>query len=313
MMTGQAQIADTDGAVEGAPPTSAPAGVEGASPHGRRGHRTLRRWMRQERAGIVAMSFLALVVLVAVFAPVVAPYDPLAQDVPNRLARPSGAHWLGTDDVGRDVLSRLIFGARTSLWAAVLAVAVAAVIGIPVGLVAGYAGRWVDAALMRITDTILSFPALVLAVGVTGALGIGLNTSMFAIGVVFAPSVARLMRGGTLTVRKAPYVDASVLAGSRTSGIIVRHVLPNAVQPVLVQLSLLLAAALLAEAGLSFLGLGVQPPTPSWGAMLGRAYGYLDKAPAQMLAPGIAIAACALSINVLGDAVRRQLDPQQRR
>ncbi len=273
----------------------------------------IRRWLRQERGGVVAFLFLLAVVLMAIFAPLVAPYDPLKQDIPNRLASPSSAHWLGTDDIGRDVLSRLLYGARASLWASLLAVTVAAVIGIPLGLFAGYAGRWVDASLMRITDTILSFPALVLAVGVTGALGVGLNTSMFAIGIVFAPSVARLMRGRTLTVRQEPYVEASALAGSRTRWIIVRHVLPNAVQPVLVQLSLLFAGALLAEAGLSFLGLGVQPPTPSWGAMLGRAYGYLNKAPAQMLAPGIAIALCALSFNVLGDALRRQLDPQQRR
>lgn len=273
----------------------------------------LRRWLRQEKAGVVAIVFLVAVVLIAVFAPLVAPDDPLAQNVRNRLQGPSSAHWLGTDDVGRDVLSRLIYGARASLWAALLAVAVATLIGIPLGLLAGYAGRWVDAILMRLTDTILSFPALVLAVGVTGALGVGLTTSMFAIGLVFSPSVARLMRGGTLTVRQAPYVEASTLAGSRTGGIIIRHVLPNAVQPVLVQLSLMFAAGLLAEAGLSFLGLGVQPPTPSWGAMLGRAYGYLNKAPAQMLAPGIAIALCALAFNIVGDSLRRQLDPQQRR
>ncbi|MCU1504507.1 MAG: binding-protein-dependent transport system inner rane component [Ilumatobacteraceae bacterium] len=292
-------------------PRSPERGTPGPQP--RRRTSALGRWLRQEPAGVVAALFLAAVVVVAVFAPLVAPADPLQQDIPGRLASPSAAHWLGTDDIGRDVLSRLIFGARASLWAALLAVTVAAVIGIPLGLLAGYAGRWVDAALMRITDTILSFPALVLAVGVTGALGVGLTTSMFAIGLVFAPSVARLMRGRTLTVRNEPYVEASTLAGSRSTGIIVRHILPNAVQPVLVQLSLLFAAALLAEAGLSFLGLGVQPPTPSWGAMLGRAYGYLNKAPAQMYAPGIAIALCALSFNILGDAIRRQLDPQQRR
>jgi peptide/nickel transport system permease protein len=262
---------------------------------------------------VAAIVFLAAVAVMAVFAPVFAPADPLRQNIKGRLAAPSAAHWLGTDDVGRDVLTRLIYGARASLFAAAFAVFVAAAIGIPVGLLAGYAGRFVDAALMRITDTILAFPALVLAVGVTGALGAGLFTSMFAIGIVFSPSVARLMRSGTLTVRGEPYVDAAVLGGTRTAGIIVRHILPNAVQPVVVQLSLLFAGALLAEAGLSFLGLGVQPPTPSWGSMLGRAYAYSSKAPAQMLAPGIAIALCALAFNVLGDALRRQLDPQQRR
>ena len=166
---------------------------------------------------------------------------------------------------------------------------------------------------MRVTDTVLSFPALVLAIGVTGALGPGLVTSMTAIGIVMSPSVARLMRGATLSVREEPFVAASQTFGSRATGVVVRHVVPNAIQPVLVQVSLLLAAALLAEASLSFLGLGVQPPTPSWGSMLGRAYSYLNRAPAQMLAPGMAIALCALAFNVIGDALRRQLDPRQRR
>ena len=296
-----------------APPVQPPVAATTDPTPARPPRQLLSRWVRQEKAGLVALLFLAAVVVMAVFAPVFAPDDPLRQNIKNRLQGPSASHWLGTDDIGRDVLSRLIFGARASLWAALHAVAVAAVIGIPLGLLAGYAGRWIDAALMRVTDTILSFPALVLAVGVTGALGVGLTTSMFAIGLVFAPSIARLMRGRTLTVRQEPYVEASTLAGSRTAGIILRHVLPNAVQPVLVQLSLMFAGALLAEAGLSFLGLGVQPPTPSWGSMLGRAYGYLNKAPAQMLAPGIAIGCARCPSTSSAIALRRQLDPQQRR
>jgi len=272
-----------------------------------------REMLRQEKGAAIAAALLLLVVLAALLAPLLAPFDPLQQDIPNKLASPSVSHWLGTDDLGRDVLSRLIFGARASLFAAALAVAVAVAIGVPLGLVAGFAGGWIDAALMRIIDTVLSFPALVLAIGVTGALGPGLVTSMCAIGIVFSPSVARLMRGATLSVREEPFVAASQTFGSRATGVIVRHIVPNAIQPVLVQVSLLLAVSLLAEASLSFLGLGVQPPTPSWGSMLGRAYAYLNRAPAQMLAPGLAIALCALAFNVIGDALRRQLDPRQRR
>ena len=269
--------------------------------------------LRQEKGAVIAAALLLLVILAAVFAPLLAPFDPLQQDIPNKFASPSATHWLGTDDLGRDVFSRLIYGARTSLFAAGLAVVVGVAIGVPLGLIAGFAGGWVDSVLMRITDTLLSFPALVLAIGVTGALGPGLVTSMCAIGIVFSPSIARLMRGATMSVREEPFVAASQTFGSRASGVIVRHVVPNAIQPVLVQISLLLAASLLAEASLSFLGLGVQPPTPSWGSMLGRAYSYLNRAPAQMLAPGIAIAFCALAFNVIGDALRRQLDPRQRR
>jgi peptide/nickel transport system permease protein len=290
--------------------TTAPGG---GSDHATRPRLRLRAVFREEKGATIAAVFLLVIVVAAVLAPVIAPFDPLAQDIPNKLAGPSAEHLLGTDDLGRDVLSRLIFGARASLFAAVLAVLVAVAIGAPLGLVAGFAGGWIDAALMRITDTLLSFPALVLAIGVTGALGPGLVTAMCAIGIVFSPSVARLMRGATLSVREEPYVAASQTFGSRATGVIVRHIIPNAIQPVLVQVSLLLAASLLAEASLSFLGLGVQPPTPSWGSMLGRAYGYLNRAPAQMLAPGLAIACCALAFNVIGDALRRQLDPRQRR
>jgi peptide/nickel transport system permease protein len=294
------------------PDTAESAAAFGRRPASRR-WRTVRRWLRQERSGVAAGSFLAIIAIAAVFAPIVAPADPLDQDIPNKLAGMSAANWLGTDDLGRDVLSRLIFGARASLLASGFAVLVAIVIGLPLGLLAGYVGGWVDRVLMKVADTVLAFPALVLAIGVTGALGPGLMTSMGAMGVVFSPSVARLMRSQTLVVRQEPFVAASEMFGSRPSAIIVRHIIPNAIQPVLVQTSLLLAGALLAEASLSFLGLGVQAPTPSWGSMLGRAYTAMNKAPAQMLSPGITIALCALSFNIIGDALRRQLDPRQRR
>jgi peptide/nickel transport system permease protein len=253
------------------------------------------------------------IVACAVFAPWIAPHDPSLQDYSVMLEAPSAAYPLGTDDLGRDVLSRLIWGARASVYAAFLAVTVAACLGIPVGLIAGYAGGWVDDVVSRIIDTFLSFPAIVLAIAVTGALGIGLTNAMLAVGIVFAPQLARLARARALVLRQELYVDAARCFGASTARILWRHVLPNAIQPVLVQMTLLMAVALLAEASLSFLGLGMQPPDPSWGSMIARAYLYIQIAPAQMYAPGLAILVTALSINTLGESLRQAMDPAARR
>jgi peptide/nickel transport system permease protein len=194
-----------------------------------------------------------------------------------------------------------------------LAVAVASAIGIPIGFVSGFVGGWFDEGISRVIDTLLSFPSIVLAVGVTGALGIGLTTSMIAVGIVFSPQLARLVRAQTLVVKQELYVDAARCFGASVWRIIPRHIMPNAIQPVIVQVTLLLAVALLAEASLSFLGLGVQPPQPSWGAMLARAYNYMEIAPGQMYPPGIAILLTALAFNTLGEALREALDPTSRR
>ena len=207
------------------------------------------------------------------------------------------------------MLSRLIHGAPATLYASFLAVSIACLIGIPVGLIAGFVGGWLDDAISRVVDTLLSFPAIVLAIGVTGALGIGLTNGMISVGIVFAPQLARLVRAQTLIVKQELYVDAARCFGASTARIIVQHIVPNAIQPVIVQVTLLLAASLLAEASLSFLGLGVQPPQPSWGAMLARAYNYLEIAPEQMYAPGFAILLTALSFNALGESLRVALDP----
>lgn len=275
--------------------------------------RGLSRWWREEPLAVIGGGFLIVLALVAIAAPLVAPADPIEQEISNRLSGPTAEHLLGTDDLGRDVLSRLIHGTRASLGAAVLAVGVALAVGVPIGLFSGYVGGVVDIVLMRIIDTILSFPAIVLAIGVAGALGPNLVNSMVAVGIVFAPSVARIMRGQTLTVREELYVAASTTFGTPKRRILRRHVLPNGVQPVIVQATLLLAGALLAEASLSFLGLGVQPPNPSWGSMLGRAYSTLSIAPGQVYPPGLMIVFTSLAFNTLGDAARRQLDPRQRR
>jgi peptide/nickel transport system permease protein len=229
------------------------------------------------------------------------------------LQEPSADHPLGTDDLGRDVLSRLIYGAPATLYASFLAVSVAILLGVPVGLLAGFLGGWVDDAISRVIDTLLSFPAIVLAIAVTGALGVGLTNGMLAVGIVFSPQLARLVRAQTLIVKQELYVDASRVFGASLGRILWKHVVPNAIQPVIVQITLLLAVALLAEASLSFLGLGVQPPQPSWGAMLARAYSYMEIAPEQMYAPGIAILLTALAFNALGESLRVALDPTMKR
>ncbi len=269
----------------------------------------LMRWLRRDMRATLSLGFLVFLVLVAVFAPAIAPHSPTDQNLDNMLLAPSAEHLLGTDDLGRDVLSRLIHGAPATLYASFLAVSIACLIGVPIGLLAGFLGGWVDDAISRAVDTLLSFPAIVLAIGVTGALGIGLTNGMISIGIVFSPLLARLVRAQTLIVKQELYVDASRCFGASNLRIILHHIVPNAIQPVIVQITLLLAAALLAEASLSFLGLGVQPPHPSWGSMLARAYNYLEIAPEQMYAPGFAILLTALSFNALGESLRVALDP----
>jgi peptide/nickel transport system permease protein len=270
-------------------------------------------WLRADVRAALSLAFLLALVLLALAAPWLAPYAPTAQDPNNALADPSAAHLLGTDDLGRDVLSRLIHGAPATLYASFLAVSIAIVLGVPVGLVAGFVGGWVDDGISRFIDALLSFPAIVLAIAVTGALGIGLTNGMIAVGIVFSPQLARLVRARTLVVRQDLYVDAARCFGASTGRILWRHVLPNTVQPVIVQVTLLLAAALLAEASLSFLGLGIQPPNPSWGAMLARAYQNMEIAPAQMYPPGLAILCTALAFNTLGESLRVALDPTMKR
>jgi peptide/nickel transport system permease protein len=271
--------------------------------------RRLFRWLVTDLRAAMAIVVLLALAVVAIGAPWIAPYPPTAQDVNNMLAAPSPAHLLGTDDLGRDIFSRLIYGAPATVYASVLAVSVAVAIGLPVGLIAGFFGGWTDDIISRVIDTFLSFPAIVLAIAVTGALGIGLTNGMIAVGIVMFPALARIVRARTLIVRQELYVDASRCFGAPTWHILWKHVLPNALQPVIVQVTLLLAAALLAEASLSFLGLGIQPPNPSWGAMLARAYQYMEIAPEQMYAPGLAILIVSLAFNALGESLRIVLDP----
>lgn len=267
-------------------------------------------WLWADTRAKVALSWILAMLFVAIFAPILAPVDPIATDFRSILVSPSTDYLLGTDDLGRDYFSRMLYGARVSMFGSFLAVAVSMAIGVPVGLTAGYVGGITDNVLMRIADSILGFPAIVLAIGLVAALGPGLTNAMVAIGVVFSPSVARLMRGQVLATKNHLYIDAAEQYGSPRWRTILRHILPNAIQPIIVQGALLLAVAFLAEAALSFLGLGAQPPTASWGGMLSRSSQFLHVSPSiQLYAPGMAIALTVLAINALGDSLRDSLDP----
>ena len=279
----------------------------------KRARRTVWGIMRRDVRAMLSLGYLALLVIVAIFAAKLAPYSPIDQNVAELLLPPSAAHWLGTDDLGRDVLSRLIWGAPNSLYASTFAVGVAIAIGVPIGLLIGFVGGWFDEIVSRFIDALLSFPPIVLAIAVTGVLGISLTNAMLSVGIVFAPVLARLVRAQTLIVKQAVYVDAARAFGASVPQIIIRHIVPNAIQPVIVQVTLMLAIALLAEASLSFLALGVQPPQASWGGMLARAYNYIELAPAQMYAPGLAILLTALAFNALGESLRAALDPTMKR
>lgn len=265
--------------------------------------RFLRRFGGQPMA-VGALAILLLLVLAAIAAPRIAPFDPLAQDLQDTLQGPTSEHWLGTDELGRDVLSRMLFAARVSLVAAAQAVLLAIALGVLPGLIAGFLRGWVDAVISRITDAVMSFPPLLLAIAIVGVFGPSLTNAMLAVGVIFAPRFLRVTRGAVLAVREETFVEASRSIGTPVLRIIATRILPNILSPLLVQTSLALGFAMLAEASLSFLGLGVQPPDASWGAMIGRAYRFLAQTPTLVIFPGIAIAVCVLAFNILGDGLR---------
>ncbi|MCA1645244.1 MAG: ABC transporter permease [Chloroflexi bacterium] len=276
-----------------------------------------RRWLFARRALSARFSvFGGIVVLVvtvlAICAPLVSPYDPIKQDLSAALAVPSVAHPLGTDNNGRDVLARVIWGTRISLLAGLVSVALGLGAGSLVGLAAGYWGGRIDGLLMRLMDAVLSFPALVLALALGAVLGAGLSGVLVALGVVYTPTFARLMRGQVLTIRTREYVQAARLLGGRDWWILARHILPNAATPIVVQASLSVGFAILAEASLSFLGLGVQPPDPAWGSMINLGRGYLQQAPWMVFGPGAALFLTVLGLNFVGDGIRDALDPHVR-
>jgi peptide/nickel transport system permease protein len=272
--------------------------------------RRLWRRFRQRPLAVIGLTLSLLFVTVALLAPWLAPHSPAENHFDAVLVAPSGVHPLGTDELGRDVLSRVMFGARASIQAGVLATAIAVLLAVPFGLTAGYYRGAIDTAVMRITDTLLSFPFLILAVLLAAILGPSLLNATFAIGLSQVPQLIRITRGEVLAVREEDFIGGAIANGATDGVILRRHVLPNITNTLLVQATVIIPAAIIAESILSFLGLGVQPPTPSWGVMLSAAQPFLGQAPWLALFPGLAIFLATLSFNLLGDGLRDVLDPK---
>jgi peptide/nickel transport system permease protein len=275
------------------------------------GQRMLRRLVRR-RGAMVGLAVVVSFVAMAIFAPWLSPYDPLQTSWSAVRKAPTAAHWFGTDEIGRDVLSRVIWGARASLLAGLVSVCISLSLGVPIGLAAGYIGRGVDALISRITDAMLACPFLILAIALAAFLGPSLTNAMIAIGISATPIFIRLTRAQVLAVKVEDYVEAARAVGNPHLRIALRHILPNVVAPLIVQATLAIAAAVIAEASLSFLGLGQQPPAPSWGSMLNTAKNYIDNAPWMAVWPGLSIFLLVLSFNLLGDGLRDALDPRHR-
>ena len=269
----------------------------------------LRRLLRN-RGGMVGLVLCTAFVLLAIMAPLLAPHDPLATDWGALRQPPSSGYWFGTDDIGRDVLSRVIWGSRASLMAGVVSVLIAMAVGVPLGTLSGYAGGVTDIVLMRITDGLLAVPALILAIALAAFLGPSLTNAMLSIGIAAAPVFMRLTRGEMLATLQAEYVEAARSMGYTNLRIVLRHILPNIMPVLLVQATLSIASAIIAEAGLSFLGLGQQPPAPSWGASLNAARSFVADAPWMSVWPGAFICLAVFGCNLLGDGLRDVLDPR---
>ena len=270
------------------------------------------RRLTRDKLAIAGMVIVGLFIVAAVFAPLLAPYDPTDQTLLQRRQTPSRQHWMGLDEVGRDVLSRIIYGARVSLQIGLMSVSMAIVVGSILGAVAGFVGGWLDNVIMRLMDILLAFPGLLLAIAVVSILGPGLMNMLYAIAFVSIPIYARIMRASVLSVKEQDFVMAARAVGVSTLRILWREILPNAVTPVLVSGTLGIATAILDAAGLSFLGLGAQPPTPEWGSMLGEGRGSVFTAPHIVVFPGLAIMLNVLGFNLLGDGLRDALDPRLR-
>jgi peptide/nickel transport system permease protein len=264
------------------------------------------------RLAPVSLAIIIIAVLLAFLSPLLAPYDPTRADLNVVLHAPDLAHLMGTDDLGRDLFSRIIFGSRASLSAGMVSTGIALFIGTALGLLSGYFVGWLDLAIMRVMDALLAFPGLILALAITAALGPSLINAMIAIGIVGIPHFARLARGQVLTLRDLDYVISARSIGAGDKQILINHIVPNMLTPIVVQASLSVAFAILTEASLSFLGLGVQPPTPSWGFMLNQGRDYIGQAPWLAVFPGVSIFLVVMAFNLLGDAIRDALDPRLR-
>jgi ABC-type dipeptide/oligopeptide/nickel transport system permease subunit len=273
---------------------------------------TLLRAVAEHRLASVGLGIIALLCFIAVFAPLLAPYNPYDQDLYGVLAAPSSAHWLGTDNLGRDLFSRLLYGARVSLFVGIVSSALSAALGVAIGLFAGFKGGVIDAIIMRVTDAFLCFPPLIFILAMSAALGPGLQNVMLSFALFGWTGFARVTRGQVLQIRELPYIEAARAIGMSPYRIMRRHVLPNAVAPILVAITITIGSAILIESGVSFLGLGVQPPTASWGKELRIGFTYLETAPLFSLAPGLMITLAVVAFNFVGDGLRDALDPRLR-
>jgi peptide/nickel transport system permease protein len=267
--------------------------------------------IRRHPIGFIGLLIVLFVLLMALTAPLIAPYEPSAQAA-RRLLPPSAEHIMGTDELGRDVFSRIVHGARTSLYVGLLSVSLASLLGITVGVLAGFIGGTFDNVIMRFVDIVFAFPTLVLAIVIAGLLGPSLTNAMIAIAIVFSPSFARVARGSVLTVKNEVYLEAARVVGGKESHIILHHILPNIMAPLVILATLSLSLAILAEASLSFLGLGTQPPDPAWGMMLSQGRRFMELSPGLAIFPGLAIMITVMAFNFLGDGLRDALDPRLR-
>src|SRR6056297_751106 len=270
------------------------------------------RRLLKNRIGLLGIVFIGILLFIAIFAPLIAPYDPLAQNIMGRYKAPSAEHLLGTDEMGRDILSRIIYGSRISLQVGLVSVALALLFGVSFGLIAGYYGGKLDMLIMRFMDIMLAFPSILLAIGIVAILGPQLKNAMLAIGIINVPRFARIVRSSVLSIKESEYISAARALGAGDFRIIFKHLLPNAMAPLIVQTTLSIATAILEAAALSFLGLGAQPPSPEWGAMLSDARSSLQKAPWVATFPGLAIIFGVLGFNLLGDGLRDALDPKMK-
>ena len=275
------------------------------------GRRALRRLLRR-RGAMLGLVIVLIFIVLAVFAPLIAPYDPVATSWSAVRVAPSADYWFGTDEIGRDVLSRVIWGARASLLAGLVSVCISMSLGVPIGLLAAYVGGWTDGLISRFTDSMLAVPFLILAIALAAFLGPSLTNAMIAIGVSATPIFIRLTRAQVLAVKVEDFVEAALAVGNPHWRIALRHILPNVLPPLIVQATLAIAAAIIAEASLSFLGLGQQPPAPSWGSMLNTAKNYVDNSPWMAIWPGLSIFLLVLSFNLFGDGLRDALDPKHK-
>jgi len=267
---------------------------------------------RKNRLALVGLGIVIFFIIIAIIAPIIAPFGFKEQQLTERLTAPSGKHWFGTDDFGRDIFSRIVYGARISLWVGLFSVLASAVAGTLLGIVAGYYGRWADSIISRMFDIMLAFPSILLAIAVVAILGPSLQNALVAIAVINIPNFGRLVRSKVLSVKQEEYIMSARAVGMKDTRILLHHILPNSVTPVIVQATLAIATAIIEAAALGFLGLGAQAPTPEWGKMLSDSKQYLVQAPWTLFFPGIAIMLTVLGFNLMGDGLRDVLDPKMK-